>query len=143
MARTVRSNLAPSFSFELKGLDGVLRALDNVLDAVASETALRKAALAGAEVFLEGARARVPRGQTGDLEKSLTMHIIEELDGDGPDEALAGVGPGLRGWYGRFPEFGTRHAAAKPYLRPTVDTESGAATTAALTELRRRVQAWV
>lgn len=70
----------------------------------------------GAAVIVEAAEERAPR-LTGNLAENMTSRIYESS----PAEVTARIGPDKSTPYGRFPEFGTIHAKAEPYLRPALD----------------------
>jgi HK97 gp10 family phage protein len=67
----------------------------------------------GADLVAESARARVPIGSTGRLQRSI--HTEHGEDGV---EVLAGD---RDVFYGRFVEHGTRYAAPHPFLVPALE----------------------
>lgn len=104
---------------------------------------LKSAAVAGAKTILDGTKAICPVGAEareptkhwahgevggvlvatkwsgrypGQLRDSVTMTVSAA-----PDHALAAIGPGPEGFYGRFLEFGTVRMAARPFMRPAFD----------------------
>ena len=70
----------------------------------------------GAEIIADAAGERAPR-LTGELSEGMTFRVYESSAA----EVTARIGPDKRTPYGRFPEFGTIHAKADPYLRPALD----------------------
>ncbi len=115
------------------GLD--LRGINAQLDqlAAAAKTAARKAAQAGAQVYYDEVRARVPvsakphstkgKKQTftpGTLRRAVYQAFVE--DESGPGRATYRISWNkTHAFYGRFVEFGTARMAAKPFLRPAFD----------------------
>ncbi|MBY6275380.1 HK97-gp10 family putative phage morphogenesis protein [Symbiobacterium thermophilum] len=94
-----------------KALEGVGQAdiLEAVLHAVA-------------EPIRDAASSRAPR-RTGKLAENIIVETLEKRK----DECVVGIGPSKDVWYGIFPELGTSHSAAKPYLRPSFDERKGQA----------------
>jgi HK97 gp10 family phage protein len=56
-------------------------------------------------------------------------------------EIFAKVGITRDAFYGHFIEYGTRHAAAYPFMRPAVDTSQGSAAQAVVDYARERLDA--
>jgi HK97 gp10 family phage protein len=80
---------------------------------------------AGARVIAAEARRKAPVGATGNLKRSITT--VEDRDARlaRGKQRIAYAGSKL--FYARFVEFGTVHAAAKPFLRPALDESAQAA----------------
>ena len=98
-------------------------ALIDVLDRAelaTSESALRKAAGAGAGVFRDEIQLRAPR-DTGNLADSAIVFYDK-------DNSVAGklatyvVTFTKSAWYARLLEFGTSRMAAKPFIRPAFES---------------------
>jgi len=113
-----------------------------------ARTSARKAAQAGAQVYYDEVRARVPvsakphstkgKKQTftpGTLRRAVYQAFVE-------NESSAGQATYRVSWnkshafYGRFVEFGTAKMAAKPFLRPAFDAAQPRAVSAALAALQ-------
>lgn len=75
--------------------------------------------LAVAEPIRAEASRNAPRrvGGKGTLSKEIIKKTIEKRRA----RVVVGVGPSKKAWYGVFPERGTSHSPAKPYLRPSFD----------------------
>ena len=112
-------------------LGGINAQLDRL--AAAAQTAARKAAQAGAQVYHDEVRARVPvsakphstkgKKQTftpGTLRRAVYQAFVE--DESSPGRATYRISWNKsHAFYGRFVEFGTAKMAAKPFLRPAFD----------------------
>ena len=105
--------------------------LDNITKA--AEKATRPAAQAGAQVFYEEVKQRVPvsakahstkgKKQTftpGTLRKAIYQAFADKESGDGKASYRISWNKS-HAFYGRFVEFGTSRMAAKPFLRPAYD----------------------
>lgn len=103
--------------------------LDNLTKA--AEEAARPAAQAGAEVFYQEVKQRVPVSakphksgkktySPGTLRKAIYQAFADKESGDG--KAMYRISWNKsHAFYGRFVEFGTSKMAAKPFLRPAYD----------------------
>jgi len=80
------------------------------------KAALVEAVKAGAEIIRVDASARAPK-KTGFLSKHIDKRVSERKTG----QVTVDVGPTKKAWYGLFPELGTKHFPASPYLRPAID----------------------
>jgi HK97 gp10 family phage protein len=92
--------------------------------------ALNAAEDAAAEVFKAALRAAAPRGESGDLEKSIVIYEARDRRAlfRGTARRRLLVGPGKRkGFYGYFLEYGTGKMAARPWARPACDAVAGEA----------------
>ena len=135
-------SIAFDFSKLSAKLDGITKA---------AEQGVRPAAQAGAQVFYEEVRQRVPmsakphstkgKKQTftpGTLRRAVYQAFSERESGDG--RAMYRVSWNkTHAFYGRFVEFGTSKMAAKPFLRPAYD----AARAKALKAVQERMAAEV
>ena len=105
--------------------------LDNITKA--AEEGARPAAQAGAQVFYEEVKQRVPvsakahstkgKKQTftpGTLRKAIYQAFADKESGDGKASYRISWNKS-HAFYGRFVEFGTSRMAAKPFLRPAYD----------------------
>ena len=105
--------------------------LDNITKA--AEQGARPAAQAGAQVFYEEVKQRVPvsakahstkgKKQTftpGTLRKAIYQAFADKESGDGKASYRISWNKS-HAFYGRFVEFGTSRMAAKPFLRPAYD----------------------
>ena len=123
--------------------------LDNITKA--AEKATRPAAQAGAQVFYEEVKQRVPvsakahstkgKKQTftpGTLRKAIYQAFADKESGDGKASYRISWNKS-HAFYGRFVEFGTSRMAAKPFLRPAYD----AARAKALQAVQERMAAEV
>ena len=123
--------------------------LDNITKA--AEEGARPAAQAGAQVFYEEVKQRVPvsakahstkgKKQTftpGTLRKAIYQAFADKESGDGKASYRISWNKS-HAFYGRFVEFGTSRMAAKPFLRPAYD----AARAKALQAVQERMAAEV
>lgn len=108
-----------------------------------AHTAARKAAQAGAQVYHDEVRARVPvsakphstknKKQTftpGTLRRAVYQAFVEGESGPGRATYRISWNKS-HAFYGRFVEFGTAKMAAKPFLRPAFDAAQPRAISAA------------
>lgn len=91
--------------------------------------ALRDAVYAGALVIENEAKLRVPV-RTGTLRRSINTQVVFQSS----TRVTARIGPNTD--YAAFVEFGTVRMAARPYMRPALDSKRGEAT-----ETIRRIMA--
>lgn len=115
-----------SVEFDLSKLTAKLDGLTK-----AAEDAARPAAQAGAEVFYNEVKQRVPVSAAphksgkktyspGTLRKAIYQAFADKESGDG--KAVYRISWNkTHAFYGRFVEFGTSKMAAKPFLRPAYD----------------------
>jgi HK97 gp10 family phage protein len=82
---------------------------------------MRQAVRAGARVVVKDARKRVPKN-TGNLAKSLGVVSRRAKNITMSVKARSGKKQKNDGFYGRFIEFGTRKMAARPFLRPALES---------------------
>lgn len=144
-------------NFEIKGL----KELDDVLKTFPEKVqrnAIKSACFAGAAVWRDGAKGRVPvrsdppgpirmgrRSTHGRLPGYLRASIRVWLKRGKEGGPTVTYGIGTRGYafYGKFLEFGTSKMAARPWLRPTVDSLVGWATEAMRSRLQQRIERYV
>ncbi len=110
-------------------LGGINAQLDRL--AAAAKASARKAAQAGAQVYYDEVRDRVPVSAKphksgkktytpGTLRRAVYQAYVQ--DESGPGRATYRVSWNKsHAFYGRFVEFGTAKMAAKPFLRPAFD----------------------
>ena len=135
-------SIAFDFSKIAAKLDGITKA---------AEEGARPAAQAGAQVFYEEVKQRVPvsakahstkgKKQTftpGTLRKAIYQAFADKESGDGKASYRISWNKS-HAFYGRFVEFGTSKMAAKPFLRPAYD----AALAKALQAVQERMAAEV
>ena len=101
-------------TFEVNGLNELMRELSKAGDQAGD--LLEAAALAGGKVVEEQARDNAPR-EKGTLAKSITTGVVDK----GQNMVEVGIGPGKKGWYGRFSEHGTSREPARPWLFPAYE----------------------
>lgn len=145
----------------VRGLAELDRALRELPVRVANR-GLRASVYAGAKVIRDEARSRAPKAAQslgpkqpppGTLRRSVIMKHIRELSGGGRQTYYVLVrqgkkyrNQGKRGnlsqdaWYWRFLEFGTRKMAARPFLRPALESRRREATAAIKERLAQRIQ---
>ena len=128
-------------------LSKIAAKLDSITKA--AEEGARPAAQAGAQVFYEEVRQRVPVSakphksgkktyNPGTLRKAIYQAFADKESGK--DKAMYRVSWNkTHAFYGRFVEFGTSKMAAKPFLRPAYD----AARAKALKAVQERMAAEV
>lgn len=115
----------------LDGIEEVLAELKEIGDR--AEGAVEKALDEAGKLVQEDASQRAPR-KTG----FLASEIVREVDVDKLDVR---IGPSKAAWYGKFPELGTKHQAAQPFLRPALDARRKDAREAFITELEKAIEA--
>lgn len=103
---------------QVEGMEALQRKLGRLPDAVGNPV-LREAVGAAAELVRKDAAERAPRGATGKLQGGM---IAVSMEGSS-DRAAFRIGPSAEAWYGGFVEKGTKHSAAKPFLRPALDSK--------------------
>lgn len=136
---------------EIKGLEGVEDALAQAGPTLAKR-ALRKALVAGGEVFRDGAKRRAPvlkqgtpQRRPGELRDAIDMRVnltAKEEAGTvhvGPRREKGG-GSQQPGVYGLFVELGTEKMRAQPYMRPAFDAEGAKAQEAFTAVMRAGVE---
>ncbi|MFM0210450.1 HK97 gp10 family phage protein [Paraburkholderia sediminicola] len=126
--------MAKSFVIENpEALTDALRALDNVT----SESVLRQAAVAGARVYFDEMKLRVPVGirtyerkgteiYPGFLRDNILIAYDKEQSVEGRIASYI-VTWSKQAFYGRFVEAGTSKMAANPFLRPSYEAKKTAA----------------
>ena len=103
-----------SFSFEFDDRDGVLAKLEALGSEINQDDVMLDALTEGGEIVKSGVQSQAPV-RTGVLQDSIEASPSME---DGPSVR---VGPGNRGFYGRFLEHGTSKMSARPFMRPGFD----------------------
>ena len=127
---------------KVEGGDKIARKLQMMAEEVA-RTHMRECALAGAEVIRAEAATLAPRKTgtlAGDIQKEVKKQTKSRVD--------VHIGPGKKGWYGRFVEDGHAIVVAgkkvgdvppHPFMRPAFDAKTDEAYDAFEAELRRRL----
>jgi len=136
-------------AFEVEN-PAALTAAIRALEDVASESALRRAAVAGARVILQDARMRVPVGEQAwerDGHKHYPGFLRDNLliAYDRENSVQARLATYLVTWskdafYGRFVEHGTSQAEARPFLRPAYDAVASIAAAAVRNTIEDRLR---
>ena len=122
--------------------------LDNI--AKAAKEGARPAAQAGAEVFYQEVKQRVPMSakphksgkktyNPGTLRRAVYQAFAERESGDGRAMYRVSFNK-THAFYGRFVEFGTSKMAAKPFIRPAYDAARAKALQAAQDRMNAEVQ---
>jgi HK97 gp10 family phage protein len=128
---------------------GLFARLDSMVHA--TQEAVRPAAQAGAQVYYEEVRARVPvsekahstKGkkqtyQPGNLRAAIYQAFVESESGKAAATYRISWNK-EKAFYGRFLEFGTSQMAARPFLRPGFDAARERALSAAVYVLENSV----
>lgn len=102
----------PKVSIKIDGAEELVRKLSLF------PSKIRRATLeslqVGGELVKNDARRDAPRGKTRKLSRNIDVELDEK-------NMIMDVGPNKEVWYGVFPELGTAHHGAQPYLRPALD----------------------
>jgi len=118
---------------------GALTEQIDALDATVSESTLRKAALAGANIFLAEEKIRVPR-DTGAGERALV--IAYDAEKSVPGKLASYIVTWLKdAYYLKFVEYGTSHSAARPFKRPAYEAKKQAAAKAVSDSIDSQIKA--
>lgn len=103
-----------------RDLDRALAKLPGTFGARAVEGGMRK----GLKIMAEDARERAPEDE-GDLRGSIRVRKpSKQQRAKGAGHMRLSVGKPA-GWRAHFAEFGTRHHAAQPFMRPAFDARAG------------------
>ncbi|GAB3388119.1 HK97-gp10 family putative phage morphogenesis protein [Lysobacter fragariae] len=117
--------------FDVKGLQGVLNALQQLPREVASKRGgpARAALAKGAKVIRDEARSLAPYDSEGDevhIRNELVMKRDPAPQQSGANERYLVI-VRRRAWYWRFKEFGTEKMRAEPFMRPAFEGKKEAA----------------
>lgn len=129
--------------FETKLTGNLLSALEK-LSAAAGESTLRSAGVAGAKVFQEEAKIRVPVS-TGVIKNNIIIKRAEEKSNGAQKQTyLVTVRTGKKNaegdaFYWRFVEFGTSKVAAQPFMRPAFEAMKRRALEAMRQRMREKI----
>ena len=104
------------------------------------KSALKEAILAGAQPIHDEAELIAPRSDNPTEVGHLADHIEIEVAKSTPSTCLVRIGPDEDHWYGRFSETGTVKMAARPYLRPALDTKQKEAIREFAAVMKRRLK---
>ncbi|KVE27731.1 hypothetical protein WI93_11895 [Burkholderia vietnamiensis] len=138
--------MAKTFSIEnSEALTDAIRALDNI----ASESVLRQAAVAGARIYFDEMKLRVPLAvreyerkgtkiYPGFLRDNLLIAYDKEQSVDGKFASYV-VTWSKDAFYGKFVELGTSKMAPKPFLRPSYEAKKTAAAEAVDAAIQQKV----
>jgi len=145
----------------IEGLRELTKALNDLPDRVA-KNGLRAAVYAGAKVIRTEARRRAPVAKTlprqgqpkpGTLRRAIIMKHLREQSGRHRQAFAVTVRRGKKyrnqgkkknlsqdAWYWHFIEFGTVKMAARPFLRPALESKRVQAVTAIKDKLAERIK---
>lgn len=104
-------------TYKINGLQELEKKLVGLGPAVAGKIG-QNALTAGAKPIAQRMRALVPV-RTGDLKKSITTRAVR-AGGSILARVIGFKAPGR--FYSHLVEFGTKHSAAKPFIRPAMDS---------------------
>ena len=122
-----------SISFELTG--DVKAQLEAYADKV--KDTFNSACFAGATVLYDEMQVRVPV-QSGGLKNAIYRYHLKE--NSSKDESVFFIGVNhIKAPHWHFFEFGTRHMAAKPFIRPSYDAKIKQAAQRATEVIRERL----
>jgi len=150
-----------SKSVRIEGLRELTKALNDLPDRVA-KNGLRAAVYAGAKVIRTEARQRAPVAESpvrpgqpkaGTLRRAIIMKHLREQSGQHRQTFAITVRRGRKyrnqgkkknssqdAWYWHFIEFGTVKMAARPFLRPALESKRVQAVTAIKDKLAERIR---
>lgn len=131
-----------SFNFKIEGgkeLEAALKRLGPDLERKIAKGAVR----AGANVIAKEARLLVPFDD-GTLKRSIRVVTRSRRTGDAVASVVTRAGRrwrarGMDAWYAGLIEFGTKHRAATPFMRPALDSKAGEAIKAMSKYIQRRI----
>ena len=132
-------------SFDLSGINA---RLDRVTKAANKST--RKAAQAGAQVYHDELKARVPMSakphksgkktyNPGTLRRAIYQAFVEDESNEGQATYRVSWNK-THAFYGKFLEYGTSKMAAKPFLRPGYDSAHPRALSAVRQVMREEIE---
>ena len=134
--------MARQFVHGFKEADKLLAQLSPAIE----NRVLQKSVSAGARVFRDEAKKNAPRG-TGTqspsskkykrLFKNIKVQVLKSVKAKGRRGARVYTG---NAFWGLFLEFGTRHIAARPWFRPSIDASKNNAIKALQTELGKGIE---
>lgn len=134
--------------FKIEGLDGVLRKMRE-LSPKLQKKGLVAAVRKGANIVRDDARNRAKQFDDPSTPRPIWKEIVSKVNGRrGRQEGGVVMQVGIRGgarksgdnvFYWRFLEFGTEKMAARPFMRPALESKAEAATDAIVTELNRQL----
>lgn len=143
--------MAGRSSLSVTGSQEAMDWLDTVRETATGESALRKAAAAGARVFMNEVRAEAPK-DTGDLASGVGMAYTPDrsrtgviatyevfITGDYPNKKN-----GKRGMrkadVARWLEYGTSKMRPRPFIRPSFAAKKGAAADAVTDSIKESIE---
>jgi HK97 gp10 family phage protein len=128
----------PKKAFEMLNPQSLTAQLDALGEAV-SESTLRKAALAGANIFLAEEKIRIPK-DTGTGERALIIAYDAEQSVTG--KLASYIVTWLKeAYYLRFVEYGRSGMAAKPFKRAAYEAKKTAAAQAVVDSIDSEIKA--
>jgi HK97 gp10 family phage protein len=102
--------------------------------------ALKEASLAAAAPIHDTGEFCAPRSANPTEVGHLADHIEVEVTKSTPSACQVRIGPDHDHWYGRFSEMGTSKMAARPFLRPAIDTQQVKALKEFAAVMKRRLR---
>lgn len=134
--------MSDGVTIKVEGLDELARKIRSLAPKI-QDKILGSAVNAGLQIVKKDAADRVPVGEThtvngithesGMLKRSIFVKRISS-NGEGRAEYILGVRQGRKerkrnkdAFYWRFIEFGTKHIAARPFLRPAFESKKNEA----------------
>ena len=118
------------------GVAGLSKVLDQLPERIAKNT-IKKGLRAAARVIVKEARVRVQR-RTGELRRAISSETRGNSSRKYRDTVIVGIKkPTSR--RAHLVEFGTKHAAAKPFLRPALDAKASEANGVAVQRIAEEV----
>ncbi len=122
-------------TFEIENIEDLRRQFSRLKD-TAKPNVIRSALRGATRPVIKAARARVPV-ETGKLRRSIKATVDRTRDRKG---FVASIGFSSKAWYGIFAELGTVHQAARPFLRPALQTSRPQIIQAFFTALDKRIK---
>jgi len=119
-------------SFKIEGVDELKRQLKR-LDTKVRTSIVRSGLREGAKVVKQAAEDKAP------VDSGFLRDHIKIKTKKRGDNITAIVGFAGDAYYGRFIELGTKHMAAKPFLRPAIDENQRKIVDAAKLRMKKRI----
>ena len=110
--------------FKVEGFAELEQALRRLPQEIAGQvlmSALRKAGKPMQTDAVQTAPRSVNPGKNGHMADIIKLRILKDANSVADVEASLWLGPDPNHFYGLFPEFGTIHQMAKPFMRPAFD----------------------
>lgn len=104
---------------KLEGLEELGQTIERMRKSVKPEN-VEPIVLKAAKIIKASAWGRAPRGPTGNLQRGIRAKVLKRNDFNNPAPAMVGIDFRVAP-HAHLVEFGTIHAAARPFFRPAVD----------------------